>query len=335
MSDELIAKEGGLMSSAPDQFLNLLSFKDFLFDNLSAAIFVVDKDLKVQKVNNAYKALFHKEERDVLNTLCGNSIGCAFAVEEDKPCGQTSECGQCSLRSCLIRCFSEADKVQSTYISRKFYVDGKAFFKYFRIKVKMVKFHEEVMAIIMVDDVTELEEQKKQIEDLANRDYLTRLFNRRYLFECGEKIFQNARRGSFNLAVVMMDIDFFKKINDTHGHDAGDFLLASVADILRSNLRQADIIARFGGEEFCLLLNVSKPGDAFSVVEKIRQMIERQKFFFGNKHIPVTISSGITCILEESLESMIKKSDIMLYKAKESGRNKVMVYITEDERMPL
>ena len=70
---------------------------------------------------------------------------------------------------------------------------------------------------------------------MANKDYLTDLYNRRYLFECGEKIYQNARRGAFNLAVVMMDIDLFKKINDTYGHDAGDFILVSFSNILRDS----------------------------------------------------------------------------------------------------
>ncbi len=314
------------MSSVMDHLLDALSFKDFLFENISAAIFVVDKNFKVRKINNTYQALFHKEEREVLNQLCGNSIGCAFAVEEGKLCGETAECRQCSLRSCVIKGFAEYDKVQSTYVNRKFYVDGKPFFKYFRIKVKSLKFHDEDIAVIVVDDVTELEAQKKQIEDMANKDFLTSLYNRRYLFECGEKIFQNARRGSLHLAVVMMDIDYFKKINDSYGHDAGDFILSSVSDLLRSNLRQADIITRFGGEEFCLLLNVNKYEDAFYVVEKIRQMIEKQKFFHEGKTLSVTISTGITYVLENSLEGMIKKADMMLYKAKETGRNKTLVY---------
>ena len=314
------------MSSVMDHLLDDISFKDFLFENLSSAIFILDKDLKVLKVNNTYKALFHKEELDVLYQLCGNSMGCAFAIEEGKPCGDTSECAHCSLRGCLIKGFSEYDKVQSTYITRKFYVEGKPLFKYLCFKIKCVKFQDEDMAIIVVDDVTELEEQKKQIENMANKDYLTDLYNRRYLFECGEKIYQNARRGAFNLAVVMMDIDLFKKINDTYGHDAGDFILVSFSNILRSNLRQADIITRFGGEEFCVLLNVNKMEDAFLVVEKIRQLLENQKFVYKDQNISVTVSSGITYNLQDSLESMIKIADLMLYKAKENGRNKTFVY---------
>lgn len=314
------------MSSVMDHLLDAISFKDFIFENISAAIFVVDKELKVRKINNTYLALFHKEEREVLNQLCGNSLGCAFAVEEGKLCGETAGCKHCSLRACMIKGFAEYDKVQSTYVSRNFYVEGKAILKYFRVKVKSLKFHDEEMAIIIIDDVTELQEQKKQIEDMANKDFLTKLYNRRYLFECGEKIFQNARRGSLHLAVVMVDIDFFKKINDRYGHGSGDFILSSVSDLLLSNLRQADIITRFGGEEFCLLLSVNKYEDAFYVVEKIRLMIEKQKFIHEEKTVSVTISAGITYVLEDSLEGMIKKADMMLYKAKQTGRNKVFVY---------
>lgn len=309
-----------------DDLHEAIKFTDFLFDNLSSAIFMVDKNFKVKKVNDSYKALFHKEEVEVLNQLCGNSLGCSFAVEEDKPCGSTTKCRECTIRNCVHKVFGKDELIHSAYVTRKFYIDGSPINKYFRIKSKKVKYNDEEMAVITVDDVTELEEQKIRILEMANKDFLTGLHNRRYLFEYGEKIFQNAKRGNLTLAVVMLDIDFFKKVNDTYGHDAGDFILISLADILKSNFRKADLLTRIGGEEFCLLLNVKKHDDALLVMEKIRKLIQNQKFIYEQTLIPITISCGITNIMEDTLENMIKKADLMLYEAKGSGRNKVLVY---------
>lgn len=162
------------------------------------------------------------------------------------------------------------------------------------------------------------------IMDLANRDYLTGLYNRRHLFTAGTALYDNACRNHIRLTVAILDIDHFKKINDSWGHEAGDAVLKAVAAELKDMLRKSDIVARIGGEEFCILaVNVDSP---FDLMEKIRQRIETfQVLIEPDKSLSVTVSAGISLSLGDSLESMMRQADVALYAAKEGGRNRTVV----------
>lgn len=302
-------------------------FNFFIFNNITSAIFLADENLKIQKVNDIYKALFHRSEKEIIDQLCGNSIGCCYSVKENLPCGTTSQCKKCTLRTALLSALKKKDSIHSTYIKRVFYIDGKPVQKNLRISVKYVMYNNKKMAAATIDDITKLEEQKNKIKELAEKDYLTGLYNRRYLFDYGEKVFNNARRGYINLAVAMIDIDSLKEINDRYGHCTGDFILKSISDILKKNLRKSDIISRFGGEDFCILLNTKEKEDAFFVIDKMRQKIADNYFIYQDEHIPVTISCGITCSIENTLETTIKKADSMLYRSKFNGKNRTTKYL--------
>jgi diguanylate cyclase (GGDEF)-like protein len=314
------------MADIPSSVLDSAVFTDFLFNNLTSAIFLTDSSLRVRKVNDTYRTLFAKEEIEVLDQICGNSLGCQFAVEQSRPCGSTSECANCPIRNCLVKTFKNSDGIENAYIERSFYIDNTPVKKYFRMKFRHVLWGNEQMAIVAIDDITELQEQRKKLEELANQDSLTGLNNRRHFFDLAESLFENAKRGNLSVSVAMFDIDFFKRVNDTYGHAAGDFVIKSVSDILQQNLRKSDILARFGGEEFCLLLHCKELDDAYTVVDKLRLMVELHAFVYEGKRIPVTISAGLTSKLEDSLDVMIQKADEMLYKAKEGGRNRTEEY---------
>jgi diguanylate cyclase (GGDEF)-like protein len=146
------------------------------------------------------------------------------------------------------------------------------------------------MAIVAIDDITELQEQRKKLEELANQDSLPASITGG-TFSILRSLFENAKRGNLSVSVAMFDIDFFKRVNDTYGHAAGDFVIKSVSDILQQNLRKSDILARFGGEEFCLLLHCKELDDANTVVDKLRLMVELHAFVYEGKRIPVTISA--------------------------------------------
>ena len=137
-------------------------------------------------------------------------------------------------------------------------------------------------------------------------------------------MFQNAVRGNGNIADVMIDIDFFKKINDNYGHGAGDYILKAISDIFKENLRKSDIISRYGGEEFCIVLSIKERKDGINVMEKIREIVEKQSFIYEGIKIPVTISIGVLSEIDETFEECIKIADKLLYEAKESGRNRVV-----------
>ncbi len=169
------------------------------------------------------------------------------------------------------------------------------------------------------------------LRDAADRDFLTGLFNRKYLFNTGNKLFQNAQRKNITLTAVMIDIDFFKKINDTYGHHVGDMALKHVASIFNQQLREADVIARFGGEEFCLLCVNVNDADAEMLFTRFRKAIADNPLVMNSLIVPMTVSIGYSMELTDSLDHMIKDADTALYDAKEGGRNRVVRFVQNME----
>jgi diguanylate cyclase (GGDEF)-like protein len=314
------------MPDIADSLMASPEFTDFLFNNLTTAIFLVDPEFRVRKVNDTYRSLFAKGDTEALNRLCGNSLGCQYAIEQNQPCGSTTACAECQIRKSLLKAFHGGNEVENAYVARTFYIDRRPAEKNFRLKFRKIDWSGQDMVIIAIDDITELEAQRKKIEEIANRDFLTGLNNRRGFYDLAEPLFQNAKRGNLSVAVAMFDIDHFKRINDSYGHDAGDFVIKSIADVLARNLRKADILARFGGEEFCLLMHYRTCDDAYTVVDKLRLLVERQAFLYEGKKIPVTISAGVTGKIEETLDLMIRRADETLYRAKQGGRNRTEEY---------
>jgi diguanylate cyclase (GGDEF)-like protein len=168
----------------------------------------------------------------------------------------------------------------------------------------------------------------KALRRAARRDYLTGMYNRRFFFESAGPIFANAARSGSDLMVAMIDIDHFKSVNDTYGHDMGDEVLKSVAETLTGLVRETDIIARFGGEEFCLLAPAVSVENVPGFLEKIRDRVSKLSFQDGA--FSITVSIGATSLMNSALESMITQSDQMLYQAKESGRNRVVIETMEN-----
>ncbi len=164
----------------------------------------------------------------------------------------------------------------------------------------------------------------RTIQEQANRDYLTKLYNRRYLFEAGNGLFSSAKRGHIQILIAMIDIDFFKRINDTYGHDIGDKAIVSVAQAITRHFRSTDIVARMGGEEFCIVAvnNTS----AAETMNRLRLYIEGMPIPLDDKDsISLTVSIGVCTTLAGTLEEMINHSDEALYKAKQNGRNQVVL----------
>jgi len=180
---------------------------------------------------------------------------------------------------------------------------------------------------IRINSNLELLELFEKTRDMANKDFMTGAYNRRYFFEAGEKIYEKAKSDKKNLAVAMLDIDKFKNINDTYGHDIGDIAIKEVANILKSNLKETDLMARFGGEEFCVLLENRTQEEVKELFEKIRKAFEDNIIETENHKIQYTTSIGIFYGIDDSLEAMIKKSDDGLYYCKNNGRNQISVVL--------
>ena len=171
----------------------------------------------------------------------------------------------------------------------------------------------------------ELLELFQKTKDLANKDFLTGSFNRRYFFDAGELIFAKAKRKKEVLAVAMLDIDKFKNINDTYGHNVGDVAIKEIHKILDENLRTADLFARFGGEEFCILLDNISLENTQILIEKIRKTFEENIIIVDEVRISYTVSIGVVYGFSSSIDDLVNKSDEALYIAKESGRNRVII----------
>ncbi len=164
-----------------------------------------------------------------------------------------------------------------------------------------------------------------QIREVSNTDFLTGLPNRRFFFETGRKLLEASKRGNRAISVVMVDVDHFKAVNDTYGHDAGDEVLKRLSEVLKSRFRKSDLVCRLGGEEFCAVITNSSKEAALTVVEDIRQTVEQEVVNFGDEAIRITVSAGLTDENLESLDDMVGKADKLLYQAKESGRNRVVI----------
>ncbi len=177
----------------------------------------------------------------------------------------------------------------------------------------------------------QLLEAHRKIEEMAITDELTQLHNRRHFFEKLQQEHERSKRYSHPLSCIMMDIDYFKKVNDMYGHTAGDIVLKSVAEILKSNCRKSDSVARYGGEEFINILTETDLGGALIVAERIRSSIESNRIVLDDgTELKVTVSLGVANISSDKWEKyggdsneIVKVADEALYRAKENGRNRV------------
>ena len=171
----------------------------------------------------------------------------------------------------------------------------------------------------------ELMAHLRMAREMAIKDFLTGLYNRRYLFETAKQLFHQVSRGTMTLGVAMIDIDFFKKINDEFGHDVGDLALKHIATLLEKTMRKSDLVTRFGGEEFCLLIVNVDNQQMFQIIENLRMLVENSPLHVETAtfctSIPLTISAGFTTKEFITIDEAIKESDIHLYAAKNQGRN--------------
>ena len=173
---------------------------------------------------------------------------------------------------------------------------------------------------------TDVESQyHEEIYRMTIIDGLTQVHNKRHLYESLEREILRARRHARELSFLMFDLDHFKKINDVHGHLAGDFVLKELARVVQSRIRRDEIFARYGGEEFAIVLPETDLAGAAALAESIREKIQEHSFVFQNDQIWVTISVGVA-VLEESDKSstdLVKRADERLFEAKRAGRNRV------------
>ena len=162
----------------------------------------------------------------------------------------------------------------------------------------------------------------------AHTDPLTRIYNKGYLLEALDAEFKRAKALHTEFCLIFFDLDHFKKVNDTYGHDAGDYVLKEITSLIRSaHLRPKDVFARYGGEEFVILLGGTNAKAGFDIAERIRSAVETHAFIYEGKRLPVTTSMGVAELTAavESGQTLLKSADKALYEAKGGGRNRVVI----------
>lgn len=183
-----------------------------------------------------------------------------------------------------------------------------------------------ILRLLITQD--HLTKARDKAVELAHTDPLTGINNRRAFFINAEKSLAHARRYKQPTAVVMLDIDHFKKVNDSFGHAVGDDVIKSITDLCQNTFREVDIIGRMGGEEFAFVLVGASIEDAMLVTERLRINIEESKVMADGKIISVTASFGVTQYRGDiqTIDTLLAEADVALYKAKSTGRNKVVVF---------
>ncbi|QDE97871.1 MULTISPECIES: GGDEF domain-containing protein [Myxococcus] len=165
-----------------------------------------------------------------------------------------------------------------------------------------------------------------EIYRLTTMDGLTQIYNRRYFDEQLDREISRSRRYERMLSLVLLDIDHFKAVNDKYGHLAGDSVLKQLASTVRTKIRREDVFARYGGEEFAILLPEVSLSGTRQLAEKVRRLVEKQRFEFDRQVIPVTVSVGLAVLEPHHRESgeLVRDADEKLFDAKTSGRNRVV-----------
>lgn len=176
-----------------------------------------------------------------------------------------------------------------------------------------------------INNSIDLLESIRRLEQAAFKDFLTGLYNRQYFYTTANK-YLDASDQEINISLGMIDVDFFKTVNDSFGHVAGDEVLKVIAQCLQRNMRTSDLLCRLGGEEFCLMFSGPSQKEAIQRLEQIRQMVADKFISVNDEIISVTISIGVVFRNTEDLDALINHADQALYQAKQAGRNQLMVY---------
>jgi len=181
--------------------------------------------------------------------------------------------------------------------------------------------------MILERKVQSLEKELKETQDSSMKDHLTKTLNRKSFEEELIKIENKFQRDKENYAIVFFDIDHFKNVNDTYGHEAGDIILKTFASLLLKLTRDTDTIGRYGGEEFIAILHYKNNSELYKYIERIKSVVTKNKFIYKDKKIEIKFSAGVEIRSNcKTANETISKADKLLYKAKQNGRNKIIFW---------
>lgn len=312
-------------------------YQAFIMSNLSSAVISTNSELKITHWNRSAEALYGWQESEVLGCLIDEVCGTEFLPEQK----------EVAQRTLLVEKNWRGELKQHHRSGREIWVHASVALledENGRSIGGVTINHDVTERRLAEDELRRTKESIEQInltlrraferEQLASRtDSLTGVFNRRYFFELLGYEFTASQRYERPLSLVMFDVDFLKKINDTYGHQVGDELLKKAAEAVRGELRASDVLARYGGDEFVILLSNSDEHDASMVLERIYREVQSAYIRVDGKKLGITISAGIASIQPEmdKADQLVMQADRALYTAKNSGRNRMMVFKNDED----
>jgi diguanylate cyclase (GGDEF)-like protein/PAS domain S-box-containing protein len=271
--------------------------RDLVFRNINSGVVVVNQAQRVTDINPAFAQIAKLNSDELIGMPFEQLLNSTF----DTQCLHRSE-------------HAYSGRVMARHQARQFEIDT----------MPIKGYHGELLGqLYLLTDVTQIQRALEEIRRLAHTDLLTQLPNRRAMIEWVDNL-ASIDTMFKPVLIAMADLDHFKVLNDTYGHHCGDFILTEVARIIQSELGSGDIIARWGGEEFCMVLTGRDLTGGESFLEKLRQSIEDHLFKYEEQELRVTITFGMVQRLAgEELELAIRRADMMMYDGKRRGRNLV------------
>ena len=311
------------------------------FDTLTNGLILVDKNERIVMANQAFANAVGKSpekltglKASTLNWRGNNDEDEKSSLEFDLPWLHALDRGVSQVGT-VLRLQGTGDQAHTFLVnSAPIMGDGedrRGALASFEDVTELIKKKNELIRMLQVlrESREQIRRQNSELQLLATRDTLTGCMNRRSLFTEFETAWDDARKQGFDLSVLMIDVDHFKSVNDTHGHSKGDEVLKAVAQVLRTSAGKCDVVARFGGEEFCVLLPRQDIEDARKLGEKIRQAIESGQP--GGLSITASIGASTLTLGATDQQGLLDEADKCLYVAKRSGRNQVVCWSDVDD----
>jgi diguanylate cyclase (GGDEF)-like protein len=280
-------------------------------NEVDIGVVLLDKELRPLFVNRAFMHMWHLTDEIAVAKLDFEGLMHLVVSKQSRPMPAIKFNEFIKKRTMLIRAGVEDPRDLRVD-------DGKVI----RVKCKPLP---DGGRMLVYTDVTDLVQQADKLKELATVDGMTGLFNRRHFFALAEMEWNRYQRHWRPLSLLMIDIDEFKSINDRFGHDVGDHVIIQIADLCRQEKRKSDVVARFGGEEFLLLLPETTLDEAQLTAERLRRLVETRDLSIASRAVNATISIGVAEAnpYMEAIFDLIKLADQALYAAKNAGRNRV------------